>query len=115
MLLKLFNGDDFKLYNSATSTQQEDLPVFTGSEVLPVEYTLMTRTEDPNNPWLIVSPSTYALSIGLFSSIDRSQLAFQNTFTDSGGKKVGIFELNTGDIDDALASVSSLKCVFEVR
>src|SRR5438094_1705986 len=115
MLLKLFNGDDFKLYSSATAIQQEQLPVFTGSEILPVEYTLMTRTEDPAAPWSIVAPSGYSLAIGLFSSVDRSQLAFQNTFSDSGSKKVGTFGLDTAAIDDALESVSTLKCVFEVR
>ena len=115
MLLKLFNGDDFKIYSSATALQQEQLPTFTGSEILPVEYTLMTRTEDPNTPWSIVEPSGYSLSIGLFNFTDRTQLAFQNTFSDSGSKKTGVFYLNTSPISTALTSASSVKCIFEVR
>ncbi len=114
MLLKLFNGDDFKLYHSASAVQIEQLPGFTGSEMVDIEYTLMASTDDVSAPWSIVDPSGYALSVGLFAE-DRTQLAFQNTFTDSVSKKVGQLDLNTVAISTALTGKTSIKCTLEIR
>jgi hypothetical protein len=115
MLLKLFIGDDFKIYASNTGVQLEPFPVLTGSEMIDIELELMTRTEDTNAPWTLVSPGSYSLSVGLFALTDRTQLAFQNTFSDDGDKKVGQLDLNTAAVSTALTSETSIKCVFEVR
>lgn len=116
MTLKLFNGDDFKIYASASGLQQDQLPQFTGGEVISIEYTLMSRLlDDPSVPWEIVDPSSYALSVGLFTYTGRTQLAFQNTFSDDVSKKVGTFAINTAAVTTALTGKTEIQCVFEVR
>lgn len=117
MLLKLFNGDDQAIHISASTVDIANLPDFTAGEIIDLEYTLMTRTDSDAEPWELVAPGSYALSIGLFAAVARTQLAFQNVFVDDTGasKKTGTLALDTAAITTALTSVDTLRCVFEVR
>lgn len=117
MLLKLFNGDDQALHISASTLDLANLPDFTAGEIVDLEYTLMTRTDSDLEPWTLVAPGSYSLGIGLFSATDRTQLAYQNSFSDDTGasKKTGTLALDTAAITTALTSVATLRCVFEVR
>ncbi len=121
MLLKIFNGDDQQIYIGPTVLDASDIPDLTGGEIVDIEYTLMTRTEDDAAPWALVDPGGYSLQIGLFAASDRTQLAYQNTWSDDAGasKKTGQLALDTTAVTTALQSLTGvsagIRCVFEVR
>ncbi len=118
MLLKLFVGDDHAIYKSASTLDTEGIPDFTAGEIVDLEVSLMTRTDVDAAPWALVDPSGFSLQIGLFAATARTQLAYQNSFTDipASSKKTGTLSLDTAAITTALTGgVVSLRCVLEIR
>ena len=116
MNLNIFNGDDHQIYRSASSLDTDGIPDLTAGEILDISYTLMTRTDSDSAPWEIVPSGSYSLKIGLFAAVARTQLAFQNTFSDVDGiKKTGTLSLQDGILTTTLSTLPSLRCVFEIR
>src|SRR5881394_2238946 len=121
MRLPIFNGDDQQIYITPTGLDAADIPDVTGGEIVDIEYTLMTRTDNDAAPWALVDPTSYSLAIGLFAATDRTQLAYQNSFSDDvdTSKKTGSLALDTAAITTALSSLTGasagIRCVFEIR
>lgn len=119
-LLRLWNTvEDMALVKDYTTPEPYRLPNLSSGDRLNLEYTLLKRavTGGLRTPWERQLAGSYSLTgIGLFLASDRTQLAYQNSFTDLDSyTKGGVLALDTPEVATALASVTEAACVLEIE
>lgn len=118
--LRIYNVLDSKrLMSHATSRDEFFLPDFLKGESPSVDFTLMTRNEsgDSKIPWILISPGSYSLKMGLFRTSNDVELAFQDTFTDVSetASKTGVLVYDSAAVTNSLGGSTKIDCTFEIE
>lgn len=124
-MLRLFNAIEDRIlvrdylttekYYFGSQGQQNQL---SSGDRLDIEYTLLRRSIEGGitEPWERVLSADYSLRIGLFLNSDRSQLAYQTSWTKpSAFITAGVLALDTAAINTALATATEVACTLEIE
>lgn len=118
-MLRLFNAiEDRILVRDYLTTEKYPLNELSSGDRLDIEYTLLKRSIEGGitEPWERLLSASYSLRIGLFLNSDRSQLAYQTSWTKpSSFITAGVFALDTTEINTALATATELVCTLEIE
>lgn len=119
-LLRIYcSADDELLYQSHRSLEKAPIQELKSGDRATVEFVLMQRNIDGGfrSPWARVLAASYSLRIGLFLDSDRTQLAYQNTFTSQDEfTKAGTLALDTAAAEAAVvATPFQAACSLEIE
>lgn len=113
--------EDKKLVRNPYSDSGYAITELTSGDQLDIQFTLLKRnagTDYLSTPFEQVAASAYSLRVGVFLTSDRTQLAYQTSFTvvaDNAYAREGILALDTAAIGTALTSVNLATVTLEIE